>query len=73
MPTAQEISLTELPEAINPKSSINDKNINIELISFMTTNTPLIYIIKKMGNIGDPYKMSDSISLYLVSCPMITN
>lgn len=67
------ISVTDVPKAINPRSSANDKDVTVRLFSIIVSNTPLIYIRKKMGETDDPWEMPVSISLSLLSYLLMTN
>ncbi len=63
----------ELPEAINPKSSTNDKDVTSGLISDTLSKTPLIYIKNRISDIGEPCGIPISISLFLFLYLLIIN
>lgn len=66
------IYLTEVPEAMNPRSSTNDRDVMNGLTSITVLKTPLIQIKKRTGKTGDPCGIPFSICVSSLLCPSMT-
>ena len=60
------ISFTELPKAIKPKSSTKDRDVTKALVSNILLKTPLMYIKKKMSDIGELWGSSFYFPFFII-------